>query len=102
MPTRNRVLFESALHSVITAAATVADDVEVTVSDGSDGATGQVVERLLPGTGAAIIDAIRRAGPDEQVLMFGAQIAPRRHLPISDYEVGEAMVDRPAALLEDD
>jgi hypothetical protein len=24
------------------------------------------------------------------------------HLPISDYEVGEAMVDRPAALLEDD
>jgi glycosyltransferase involved in cell wall biosynthesis len=120
MPTRNRArLFELALRSVITVAATVADDVEVTVSDGSDDdATGQVVERLLadwpggyryvhnrpmlplvdnmnraaelasgawvmqlddddyllPGAGAAIIDAIRRAGPDEQVLMFGVQI----------------------------
>lgn len=46
MPTRNRArLFERALGSVIGAAATVADDVEVTVSDGSDDdATGQVVE----------------------------------------------------------
>ena len=120
MPTRNRArLFERALASVIAAAATVADDVEVTVSDGSDDdATGQVVERLLadwpggyryvrnrpalalvdnmnraaelasgawimqlddddyllPGAGAAMIDAIRRVGPDEQVLLFGAQI----------------------------
>ena len=109
MPTRNRAqLFERALGSVIGAAATVADDVEVTVSDGSDDdATGQVVERLLadwpggyqyvhnrpmlplvdnmnraaelasgawimqlddddyllPGAGAAMIDAIRRVGP---------------------------------------
>ena len=120
MPTRNRArLFERALASVIAAAAIVADDVEVTVSDGSDNdATGHVVERLLadwpggyqyvrnrpmlplvdnmnraaelaggvwvmqlddddyllPGAGAAIIDTIRRAGPDEQVLMFGVQI----------------------------
>jgi GT2 family glycosyltransferase len=29
---------------------------------------------LLPGAGAAMIDAIRRVGPDEQVLLFGAQI----------------------------
>jgi glycosyltransferase involved in cell wall biosynthesis len=29
---------------------------------------------LLPGAGAAMIDAIRRAGSDEQVLMFGTQI----------------------------
>jgi glycosyltransferase involved in cell wall biosynthesis len=29
---------------------------------------------LLPGAGAAMIDAIHRVGPDEQVLMFGAQI----------------------------
>jgi glycosyltransferase involved in cell wall biosynthesis len=120
MPTRNRArLFERALGSVIEAAATVADDVEVTVSDGSDDdATGQVVERLLadwpggyryvhnqpalplvdnmnraaefasgtwvmqlddddyllPGAGAAMIDVIHRVGPDEQVLLFGAQI----------------------------
>jgi glycosyltransferase involved in cell wall biosynthesis len=120
MPTRNRArLFERALGSVIGAAATVAEDVEVTVSDGSDDdATGQVVERLLadwpggyryvrnrpalplvdnmnraaelasgawvmqlddddyllPGAGAAMLDAIRRVGPDEQVLLFGAQI----------------------------
>jgi glycosyltransferase involved in cell wall biosynthesis len=120
MPTRNRArLLERALGSVIGAAATVADDVEVTVSDGSDDdATGHVVERLLadwpagyqyvhnrpmlplvdnmnraaelargawvmqlddddyllPGAGAAMIDAIHRVGPDEQVLMFGAQI----------------------------
>jgi glycosyltransferase involved in cell wall biosynthesis len=120
MPTRNRAwLFERALGSVIRAAATVADDVEVTVSDGSDDdATGQVVERLLaewpggyryvhnrpmlhlvdnmnraaelasgiwvmqlddddyllPGAGAAMVEAIHRVGPDEQVLMFGAQI----------------------------
>jgi glycosyltransferase involved in cell wall biosynthesis len=120
MPTRNRArLFERALGSVIGAAATVADDVEVTVSDGSDDdATDHVVERLLadwpggyqyvhnrpmlplvdnmnraaelasgtwvmqlddddyllPGAGAAMIDAIHRAGPDEQILMFGAQI----------------------------
>jgi glycosyltransferase involved in cell wall biosynthesis len=49
MPTRNRArLFERALGSVIGAAATVADDVEVTVSDGSDDdATDHVVERLL-------------------------------------------------------
>ena len=123
MPTRNRaLLFERALGSVIGAAATVADDVEVTVSDGSDDdATGQVVERLLadcpggcqyvhnrpmlplvdnmnratelasgawvmqlddddyllPGAGAAMIDAIRRVGPDEQVLMFGVQVVER-------------------------
>jgi glycosyltransferase involved in cell wall biosynthesis len=120
MPTRNRArLFERALGSMIGAAATVADDVEVTVSDGSDDdATGQVVERLLadwpgghryvhnkpalplvdnmnraaelasgawvmqlddddyllPGAGAAMLDAIRRVGPEEQVLLFGAQI----------------------------
>ena len=120
MPTRNRArLFERALGSVIGAAATVADEVEVTVSDGSDDdATDHVVERLLagwpggyryvhnrpmlplvdnmnraaelasgawvmqlddddyllPGAGAAMIDAIRRVAPDEQVLMFSAQI----------------------------
>jgi glycosyltransferase involved in cell wall biosynthesis len=120
MPTRNRAqLFERALGSVIGAAASVADDVEVTVSDGSDDdATGHVAERLLadwpggyryvhnrpmlplvdnmnraaelasgewvmqlddddyllPGAGAAMIDVIRRVGPDEQVLLFGAQI----------------------------
>jgi glycosyltransferase involved in cell wall biosynthesis len=120
MPTRNRAqLFERALGSVIAAATAVADDIEVTVSDGSDDdATGQVVERLLadwpggyryvhnrpmlplvdnmnraaelasgawvmqlddddyllPGAGAAMLDAIRRVGPDEQVLLFGAQI----------------------------
>ena len=51
MPTRNRArLFERALGSVIAAATVVADDVEVTVSDGSDDDnTGQVVERLLAG-----------------------------------------------------
>ena len=120
MPTRNRArLFERALGSVVGAVAPVADDVEVTVSDGSDDdATGHVVERLLadwpggyqyvhnrpmlplvdnmnraaelasgewvmqlddddfllPGAGEAIIDVIRRVGPGEQVLLFGAQI----------------------------
>jgi len=120
MPTRNRArLFERALGSVVGAVAPVADDVEVTVSDGSDDdATGRVVERLLadwpggcryvhnrpmlplvdnmnraaelasgewvmqlddddfllPGAGEAIIDVIRRVGPGEQVLLFGAQI----------------------------
>jgi hypothetical protein len=49
MPTRNRPeLFERALTSVIHAAASVAEDVEVTVSDGSsDTATRDVVQRLL-------------------------------------------------------
>jgi glycosyltransferase involved in cell wall biosynthesis len=49
MPTRNRPeLFERALSSVIQATASVAGDVEVTVSDGSDDdTTGRVVRRLL-------------------------------------------------------
>ena len=120
MPTRNRPqLFERALGSVVAPTTSVAADVEITVSDGSDDdATGQIVERLLtgwpggyqyvhnrpwlplvdnmnraaelasgawvmqlddddyllPGAGAAMIAAIGRAGPDEQVLMFGTQI----------------------------
>ena len=120
MPTRNRAqLFERALGSVVATTTSVAADVEITVSDGSDDdITGQVAKRLLagwpgrcqyvhnqpwlplidnmnraaelasgawlmqlddddyllPGAGAAMIDAIRRAGPDEQVLMFGTQI----------------------------
>lgn len=51
MPTRNRPeLLERALRSVVTAMAPVADQVEITVSDGSDADTsGLVVERLLDG-----------------------------------------------------
>ncbi|MCE0763100.1 glycosyltransferase [Pseudonocardia kujensis] len=51
MPTRNRPeLLERALRSVVTAMAPVADQVEITVSDGSDADTsGRVVERLLDG-----------------------------------------------------
>jgi glycosyltransferase involved in cell wall biosynthesis len=120
MPTRNRPgLLERALRSVVRAAASVAEHIEVAVSDGSDdGATGQVVRRflvdwpgrhryvwnrpalglvenmnraveistgqwvmqlhdddyLLPGAGAAMLDAIRRAAPGESVLMFGVHI----------------------------
>ena len=120
MPTRNRAqLFEGALTSLLSGTATVADLVEVTVSDGSDDdATGQVVEQLLadwpggyryvhnrpmlplvdnmnraaelasgewvmqlddddyllPGAGSAMVEAIRRAGPEEQALMFSARI----------------------------
>jgi Glycosyl transferase family 2 len=49
MPTRNRPeLLERALGSALEATAAVAGQVEVTVSDGSDGdASGQVVRRLL-------------------------------------------------------
>lgn len=49
MPTRNRAeLLERALGSVLEAIGPVAGQVEVTVSDGSDGdATGRVVHRLL-------------------------------------------------------
>ena len=49
MPTRNRTaLFERALGSVIKATASVAEHIEITVSDGSDDdATGKVAERLL-------------------------------------------------------
>jgi glycosyltransferase involved in cell wall biosynthesis len=32
---------------------------------------------LLPGAGAAMVDAIQRAGPDEAVLLFGVQIVDR-------------------------
>ena len=55
MPTRNRaVLLELALRSVVVALAPVADQVEVAVSDGSDdGATGEVVERVLGGDGSS-------------------------------------------------
>jgi glycosyltransferase involved in cell wall biosynthesis len=120
MPTRNRPgLFERALGSVLRAMAPVAEQVEITVSDGSDDeATGQVAQRLLtgwpgghryvrnqpaleltanmnravelasgvwvqqlddddyllPGAGMAMINAIRTAGPDEAVLVFGAEI----------------------------
>src|ERR1041385_1279659 len=51
MPTRNRPeLFERALTSVINATASVSEQVEITVSDGSsDEATGAVVRRLLTG-----------------------------------------------------
>jgi glycosyltransferase involved in cell wall biosynthesis len=51
MPTRNRPeLLERALGSVRKAAADVADQVQVTVSDGSDdNASGQVTRRLLAG-----------------------------------------------------
>ena len=120
MPTRNRPgLLERALRSVVRAVAPVAEHIEVAVSDGSDdGATGDVVERvltgwpagyryvwnrpalslvenmnraveistgqwvmqlhdddyLLPGAGAAMLDAIRRAAPGESVLLFGVHI----------------------------
>ena len=120
MPTRNRPgLLERALRSVVRAVAPVAEHIEVAVSDGSDdGATGEVVERvltgwpagyryvwnrpalslvenmnraveistgqwvmqlhdddyLLPGAGAAMLDAIRRAAPGESVLLFGVHI----------------------------
>jgi glycosyltransferase involved in cell wall biosynthesis len=120
MPTRNRPgLLERALRSVVRAVAPEAEHIEVAVSDGSDdGATGDVVERvltdwptgyqyvwnrpaltlvenmnrsveistgrwvmqlhdddyLLPGAGAAMLDAINRAAPGESVLMFGVQI----------------------------
>jgi len=49
MPTRNRPeLLERALRSLVTAMAPVAEQVEVTVSDGSDAdAAGRVVERVL-------------------------------------------------------
>jgi glycosyltransferase involved in cell wall biosynthesis len=51
MPTRNRPgLLERALHSVVRAVAPVAEHIEVAVSDGSDdGATGDVVRRVLTG-----------------------------------------------------
>ncbi len=51
MPTRNRPeLFERALRSVLHAAVPVAEQVEVTVSDGSDDErTGQLARRLLQG-----------------------------------------------------
>jgi glycosyltransferase involved in cell wall biosynthesis len=120
MPTRNRPgLLERALHSVVRAVGPVAEQIEVAVSDGSDdGATGDVVERvltdlptgyryvwnrpalslvenmnraveistghwvmqlhdddyLLPGAGVAMLDAIRRAAPGENVLLFGVHI----------------------------
>jgi glycosyltransferase involved in cell wall biosynthesis len=120
MPTRNRAeLLERALHSVVGAGGPVAGQVEVAVSDGSDGdASGAVVHRLLngwaggyqyvwnrpplplvdnmnraveisigqwvmqlddddyllPSAGEAMLDAIRRARPDEAVLLFGVQI----------------------------
>ena len=120
MPTRNRTeLFERALRSVLQATASVAERIEITVSDGSDDdSTGRVVERLLaawpgrhryvwnrpglglvdnlnhvielatgewiqqlhdddyllPDAGAAMLDATRRAGPGERVLMFGVQV----------------------------
>jgi glycosyltransferase involved in cell wall biosynthesis len=120
MPTRNRPgLLERALRSVVGAVAPVAEHIEVAVSDGSDdGATGDVVERvltgwpagyryvwnrpalslvenmnraaeistgqwvmwlhdddyLLPGAGAAMLDAVRRAAPGESVLLFGVHI----------------------------
>ena len=120
MPTRNRRgLLERALRSVVHAVAPVAEHIEVAVSDGSDdGATGDVVGRvltgwpteyryvwnrpalsmvenmnraveistgqwvmqlhdddyLLPGAGAAMLDAIRRAAPGESVLLFGVHI----------------------------
>ena len=120
MPTRNRPgLLERALRSVVRAVAPVAEHIEVAVSDGSDdGATGEVVERvltdwpagyryvwnrpalslvenmnraaeistgqwvvwlhdddyLLPGAGAAMLDAVHRAAPGESVLMFGVHI----------------------------
>jgi glycosyltransferase involved in cell wall biosynthesis len=120
MPTRNRPgLLERALRSVVCAVAPVAENIEVAVSDGSDdGATGDVVGRvltgwparyryvwnrpalslvenlnraveistgqwfmqlhdddyLLPGAGAAMLDAIRRAAPGESVLLFGVHI----------------------------
>jgi glycosyltransferase involved in cell wall biosynthesis len=123
MPTRNRPgLLERALHSVVRAAAPVAEHVEVAVSDGSDDdATGAVVERilagwpgghpyvrnrppltlvqnmnraveissgqwvmqlddddfLLPDAGTHMLDAIRRADPDEAVLLFGVHIVDR-------------------------
>jgi glycosyltransferase involved in cell wall biosynthesis len=123
MPTRNRTaLFERALGSVIQATASVAEHIEITVSDGSDDdATGKVAERLLatwpgrhryiwnrpglalvdnlnrvielatgqwiqqlhdddyllPDSGAAMLDAIHRAGPDERVLLFGVRIVDR-------------------------
>ena len=51
MPTRNRAeLLERALRSVVGAVEPVAGQVEVAVSDGSDGdASGAVVHRLLTG-----------------------------------------------------
>ena len=123
MPTRNRPgLLERALRSVVRAVAPVAEHVEVAVSDGSDdGATGDVVERvltgwpagyrylwnrpalslvenmnraaeistgqwvmchhdddyLLPGAGAAMLDAIRRAVPGDSVLLFAGRLRCR-------------------------
>jgi glycosyltransferase involved in cell wall biosynthesis len=120
MPTRNRPgLLERALGSVVQAVSPVAEQIEVALSDGSDdGATGDVVRRvlngwpsgyryvwnrpslplvqnmnraveistgqwvmqlddddyLLPGAGAAMLDAIRRAAPGESVRLFGVQI----------------------------
>jgi len=120
MPTRNRAaLFERALGSVIKATASVAEHIEITVSDGSDDdatrkvaegllatwpgphqyvwnrpalalvdnlncaielATGDWIQQLhdddflLPEAGAAMLDAIRRTGPDERVLLFGVRI----------------------------
>ena len=130
MPTRNRTaLFERALGSVIEATATVAEQIEITVSDGSDDDnTGKVVERLLatwpgrrryvwnrpglalvdnlnrsielaggewihqlhdddyllPGAGAAMVDAIQRVGPDERVLLFGVRIVDRDRVPMRE------------------
>jgi hypothetical protein len=112
-------LLERALGSVVAAAAPVAEHIEVAVSDGSDdGATGDVVRRvltgwpagcryvwnrpalslvenmnraveistgewmmqlddddyLLPGAGDVMLDAVRRAAPGENILLFGVHI----------------------------
>jgi glycosyltransferase involved in cell wall biosynthesis len=120
MPTRNRPeLLERALRSLVIAMGPVAQDVEVTVSDGSEtDASGRVVERvlrdwpgghryvwnrpslplvenmnraaelatghwvqqlddddrMLPGCGAPMIDALNRAQPGDVVMLFGAHI----------------------------
>jgi glycosyltransferase involved in cell wall biosynthesis len=120
VPTRNRPeLLERALRSLGPAMGSVAEYVEVAVSDGSDADTsGRVVERLLgdwpgghryvrnrpaltlvenmnraaelatgewvqqlddddlmlPGCGRPMIDGLRRAAPEEKVMIFGAHI----------------------------
>ena len=130
MPTRNRTaLFERALGSVIQATASVAEHIEITVSDGSDDdATGKVAERLLatwpgrhryvwnrpglplvenlnraielatgewiqqlhdddyllPDAGAAMLDAIHRAGPGQRLLLFGVWIVDEDGVPIRE------------------
>ena len=83
MPTRNRPeLLERALGSALEATAAVAGQVEVTVSDGSDGdASGQVVRRLLadwPGGNRYVHNQPALSLPEIAITRAGAERVDER------------------------